>query len=70
MAAVVTCRYAHKVPFFSEADAVAQVKKIKATSHANKKVLNRMHAYRCPDDAVEHWRKQLNFSVPRAKAIA
>ena len=55
MAAVVVCRYAHKVPFFSEADAVFQVKKMKATSHANKKLVNRLHAYRCPDDAVEHW---------------
>lgn len=51
--ALTRCRYPGKVRFPDEPAAVRTLKSMKASGKENKKLLNRLHAYLCPDG--DHW---------------
>lgn len=48
-----TCRYHQKIPYRTFEDAQAQLKCLKRDSTRNKKLVNRLHCYLCPDGP--HW---------------
>lgn len=47
------CRYPSKVQYPDEAAALRQLKSYKRTAKDNKKRVNQMHVYACPD--ADHW---------------
>lgn len=47
------CRYPSKVAYLDEDAARRQLKGYKATAKDNKKRINAMHVYKCPD--ADHW---------------